>query len=85
MNMKKVTFKQQIFIGIILIVVGNVSALILHKGLFVNIAWILYGLLLILHPVYPEKFSNDIKRAELGSRIAGIICILAGILTRYIP
>jgi putative oxidoreductase membrane subunit len=83
--MKNVTFKQQVFIGIILIVVGNVLALILHKGLFANIAWILYGLILILHPVYPEKFSNDVKRAKLGSRIAGIICILLGILTRYIP
>ena len=83
--MKNVTFKQQVFIGIILIVVGNVLALILHKGLFANIAWILYGPILILHPVYPEKFSNDVKRAKLGSRIAGIICILLGILTRYIP
>ena len=33
----------------------------------------------------PEKYSNDEKRAKLGSRIAGIICILVGILTRYIP
>ena len=81
----KITFKQQVFIGIILIIAGNVLALILHKGLFVNIAWILYGLILILNPVYPEKYSNDEKRAKLGSRIAGIICILAGILTRYIP
>ena len=81
----KITFKQQVFIGIILIIAGNVLALILHKGLFANIAWILYGLILILNPVYPEKYSNDEKRAELGSRIAGIICILAGILTRYIP
>jgi hypothetical protein len=53
--------------------------------LFANIAWVLYGLILILNPVYPEKYSNDEKRAKLGSRIAGIICILVGILTRYIP
>ena len=81
----KITFKQQVFIGIILIIAGNVLALILHNGLFANIAWILYGLILILNPVYPEKYSNDEKRAKLGSRIAGIICILTGILTGYIP
>lgn len=80
-----ITFKQQVFIGIILIIAGNVLALILHKGLFANIAWILYGLILILNPVYPEKYSNDEKRAKLCSRIAGIICILTGILTGYIP
>jgi hypothetical protein len=32
--MNKITFKQQVFIGIILIITGNVLALILHKGLF---------------------------------------------------
>lgn len=82
--MNKITFKHQVFIGIILIVVGNVIALILHKGVLANIAWILYGLVLILHPIYPERYSNDVKSAKLGSRIAGIICILVGILTKYI-
>ena len=82
--MKRITFKQQVFIGIVFIIVGNVLALILHKGLFANIAWILYGLVLILHPIYPERYSNDVKSAKLGSRIAGIICILVGILTKYI-
>ena len=84
MNMKKITFKQQVFIGIILVVVGNVLSLFLHKGLFANIAWVLYGFILILNPVYPERYSNDVKSAKLGSRIAGIICILVGILTKYI-
>ncbi len=84
MYIRKITFKQQIFIGIILIIVGNVLALFLQKGLFANIAWVLYGLILIVNPVYPERYSNDVKKAKLGSRIAGIICILVGILTKYI-
>ena len=84
MYIRKITFKQQIFIGIILIIVGNVLALFLQKGLFANIAWVLYGLILIVNPVYPERYSNDVKSAKLGSRIAGIICILVGILTKYI-
>ena len=75
MYIRKITFKQQIFIGIILIIVGNVLALFLQKGLFANIAWVLYGLILIVNPVYPERYSNDVKKAKLGSRIAGIICI----------
>ncbi|MDD5860035.1 MAG: oxidoreductase membrane subunit [Eubacteriales bacterium] len=83
--MKRVTFKQQIFAGIILIVAGNVLALISHKGLFVNIAWLLYGLVLIFHPVYPEKYRDDEKRAKLASRISGVVCVLVGVLTRYIP
>ena len=67
--MIKITFKQQVFIGIILIVVGNVLALIFHKGLLVNIAWILYGLILILNPVYPEKYSNDVLMSDCNCLI----------------
>ena len=85
MNMIKITFKKQVLLGIMLIVVGNILALFLHKGLFANLAWVLYGLILILNPVYPEKYSNDVKKAKWGSRIAGLICILVGVLTRYIP
>ena len=82
--MIKITFKKQVRLGIMLIVVGNILALFLHKGLFANLAWVLYGLILILNPVYPQKYSNNIKKAKWGSRIAGIICILIGILTRYV-
>lgn len=82
--MKKITFKKQIFIGIMLIIVGNILAIVSHEGLCANIAWILYGLLLIVNPVYPERYSNDVNRAKWGIRIAGIICVLVGTLTRYV-
>lgn len=62
MNMKNLICKQQVLIGIVLIVIGNVLAFILHKGLFANITWVLYGLILILNPVYPERYSNDVKK-----------------------
>lgn len=81
--MRKITFKRQVFIGIMLIAVGNILSLILHEGLCANIAWVLYGLVLIINPVYPER-SNDAKKAKWGIRIAGIICVLVGVLTRYV-
>lgn len=82
--MRKITFKRQVFIGIILIAVGNILALILHEGLCANIAWVLYGFVLIINPVYPERYSNDAKKAKWVIRIAGIICVLVGTLTRYV-
>ena len=82
--MRKNTFKRQVFIGLILIAVGNILALILHEGLCANIAWVLYGIVLIINPVYPERYSNDAKKAKWGIRIAGIICVLVGVLTRYV-
>lgn len=82
--MKKLTFKKQILIGIMLIAVGNILAFVLHKGVCSNIAWVLYGLMLIVNPVYPERYSNAAKRAKWGVRVAGFICILVGVLTRYV-
>ena len=73
--MKKFTFRRQIFIGIMLIVIGNILAFIFHKGICANIAWILYGLMLIVNPVYPERYRNDAKRAKWGVRIAGVITL----------
>lgn len=84
MSMKKITFKKQIFIGIMLIIVGNIFAIVFQEGLCANIAWILYGILLIVNPIYPERYSNNANRAKWGIRIAGIICVLVGVLTRYV-
>ncbi len=80
--MKNLTFKRQVILGIVLIVLGNLLAFTLHNGIFSNIAWIIYGLLFLLHPVYPARFDN--KKGKLGARIAGILCIVIGLITRFI-
>ena len=82
--MKKITFKRQVFIGIMLIAVGNILALILDEGLCANIAWVLYGIVLIINPVHPEGYNDDVQKAKWGIRIAGFICVLVGVLTRYV-
>ena len=83
--MKKITYQQQVLIGVVFIIIGHILASFLHKGFTVNIAWALYGLILILNPVCPERCSNYEKEAKLGTRIGGIICIIVGLLTRYVP
>ena len=83
-HIKDISFKEQVLYGVMLIVSGNILAFIFHKGIFSNIAWIIYGLNLILNPVYPEKYKTDEKRAKLGSRIAGVICLLIGIFSKWI-
>lgn len=81
--MKGLTFKRQIILGVVLIIAGNALAFALHKGIFSNIAWIIYGVLFILNPVYPER-CYDSKKGKFGARIAGIGCIVIGLLTRFI-
>lgn len=81
--MKLLTFKRQIILGIILIIVGNMFAFVFHNGIFSNIAWIMYGLLFIINPLYPEQYIIE-RKGKIGARIAGIICIIVGLLTRFI-
>ncbi len=81
--MEKLTFRIQIIIGIILIIIANVLSFALHNGIFSNISWVIYGLLFIINPVYPERYSNNEKKAKLGVRIAGIICIAVGLFTGF--
>lgn len=83
--MEKLTFKRQLFFGIVLIIAGNILAFIFGKGVFSNIAWILYGLLFIINPVYPERYRDNGEKAKAAARIAGIVCIIVGVITRFTP
>lgn len=84
--MKKLTFDGLITVGITLIVIANVLAFLFHVGILVNLAWMLYGVLALVHPVCPERWQNSSreKNALLGVRIAGILCIAIGLLTRFV-
>ena len=65
--MKSLTFKRQLILGSVLIVVGNSIAFIFHKGIFSNIAWIIIGYLhalsfnlaYISEVMYRVSFSNQ--------------------------
>lgn len=84
--MKKITFDRLIGVGIVLVAIANVLAFMLHAGVLVNLAWVLYGGFCLAHPVCPARWqnSNREKNAVLGVRIAGGICIDIGLLTRFV-
>ena len=58
---------------------------VLHNSVFLNLAWILYGLLFVIHPVYPEqaKLRYSEEGAKKLARITGLACILIGLNTRF--
>ncbi|MDO4361967.1 MAG: oxidoreductase membrane subunit [Eubacteriales bacterium] len=80
--MKKLTFDKQIIIGLAVLLIAYIGSWIFKQGIFVNAAWVLYGLAFIIHPVYPEK-SKDVKNIQLWVRLAGVLCVLVGIITRF--
>lgn len=84
--MKKLTFERLLAVGVVLIVVANALAFLYHAGILVNLAWGVYGVLCLMNPVCPERWKNSDreKNAVLGVRIAGILCIGIGLLTRFV-
>lgn len=84
--MKKLTFDRLIGAGVVLIAISNALAFWLHVGVLVNLAWILYGAVCLVHPVCPVRWQNTNreKNTVLGVRIAGVLCIAVGLLTRFV-
>ena len=83
--MRQWTFQKQITIGILLLFVSGILAAILHHGVFLNLAWILYGLLFVIHPIYPEqaRFRYSEEAAQKIARIAGFVCIAIGLISKF--
>lgn len=83
--MKQWTFQKQLSIGILLLFISGILAAVLHNGVFLNLVWILYGLLFVIHPVYPEqaKLRYSEETAQKAARIAGLVCIAIGLITQF--
>ena len=84
MKKRKLTFKQQALGGIGLIILSCFLSQIFQNGMFHNIAWIVYGLMFIINPVWPQFGADaDPKKMKKACCIAGVICILVGVFTRF--
>ncbi len=85
--MNRLTFKKQMWIGMGIIAAGFVLAHLLKHGVFSNLAWILNGLLFVIHPVCPERwkwqYADDEERMRRDFRTAGAFVVLMGILTCF--
>lgn len=77
----KLNYKAQMIISIIIIILGNILADILDFWIYRNIGFAICGLLFIIHPVVPNGIEIN-RKTIFWTRIAGVILILIGILTR---
>lgn len=80
--MLDITYRQQLRGGIILLLLMHICSTLFHNGIFVNIAWVLYGLSFILHPVCPER-AKEVKNIRLWVRFGGLLCVIIGLITRF--
>lgn len=80
--MKKVTFKQQMYLGLAIVLLGFVLSTLFKQGIFSNVGEVLYGLLFIINPVFPARCEN-VPRIRLYIRLAGFIAVALGLITRF--
>lgn len=78
---KRFTFRVQLLCGVMIAIASCALSFALHKSIFMNIAWFIYGLMWIFHPVCPEGF--DQKCGSHLARVAGVICIAVGLIVKF--
>ena len=77
----KLTYKAQIILAIIVIILANVLTDAFDHWVYRSIGWGICGLLFIINPVAPKSVETD-KKAVFWTRVGGIILILIGVFTR---
>ena len=79
--MKKLTYETQLTISFLIVILGCILSDIFNFWIYHSIAYVICGLLFIVHPVVP-KHLEGIDKAIFWTRIAGVILMLIGIFTR---
>lgn len=80
--MEKLTFKNQIYIGLAIVLIGFVLTTITKNRIFSNIGWSIYGILFIINPVEPEKHKGY-PNMKKWIRISGVIILVLGLITKF--
>ena len=79
--MNKLTYEKQLTISFFIVILGCILSDIFNFWIYHSIAYIICGLLFIVHPVVPKNLEG-IEKAVFWARIAGVILILIGIFSR---
>ena len=79
--MGKLNFKNQMILGVVILMAGFVCATVTKIAVCANIGWIIYGLLFVIHPVWPERARNP--RMAMYMRLTGVVIILLGLVARF--
>ncbi len=79
----RLTFRTQIIVTMILVIVGFISSLWFNKDMYYNLAWVFTGLIFFINPVYQNITSLEKERAKKGIRIAGMILVFIGLTNGF--
>lgn len=84
--MKKIncSFLTQVLVGFAIMGLCFFASELLETGIFQNVAWICWGLMWIIHPVWPKMWDySDHDKLRKGCRIAGALAVAMGLFTQF--
>ena len=82
--MNRLTFHVQIRLTIGLYFLCFILARVFKQGWLTNVGWIIYGLFFIINPVWPQSWDwKDHTILRRSIRIAGVLAIIIGLITRF--
>lgn len=81
--LNNLSFDKQVKLGILGTAVGFLGAFFLHLPYFYNLGITFYGLLFLLHPVFPEKV-NPSRQAYTIMRLIGGLVFVIGLTGRFV-
>ena len=76
------SFNEQMKYGLLLMVGLFICGSLTRDGRWFNLAWMLYGLLWLLHPVLPEQAAQTSRTLNVV-RICGALILLVGAISRF--
>ncbi len=80
----RITFRLQIILTLILVIVGFIGSLWLDKDIYYNLAWAFAGLIFFINPVYPKNAIHlEQEKVKKGIRIAGMILVFIGLTNGF--
>lgn len=81
--MKHLTYQNQIILGIIGLGVGHLLSWLTDLSFFINLGWIFYGVLFVIHPVWNKQANtNPHPHIKKYVQTVGIIVIFIGLMLR---
>ena len=81
--MRHWTFGTQMGMGLGILAAGNLLAFLTRWGLLANLGCFLYGLLFLLHPVWPGPSAANPRTMQRVCRICGGVLMGWAVLTWF--
>lgn len=80
----RISFRTQIIVTVLLVIVGFLSSLWFAKDIYYNLAWALTGLVFLINPVYPKNITNlEQEKVKKGIRIVGMLLVFIGLTNGF--